>query len=106
MTEPSVLLQLPEFVRSVRASLDGTLLGSTGEVDAESVAGVSAFLATSMAEAGEQFGLGALRWISVAGLKQSMVFALKGGAVFMGYVDPPASLAAVERALDAAPEGG
>ena len=106
MTEPSVLIKLPEFQRSVRASLDGTLLGSTGDVDAESVAAVSAFLATSMAEAGEQFGLGALHWISVAGTKQALVFALKEDAVFMGYVDPPKSLAAVEKALDAAPGRG
>lgn len=103
MVEPSVLMKLPEIQRSVRASMDGALLGSTGDVDAESAAEVSAFLATTMAEAGEQFGLGALRWISVAGASQALVFALKEDAVFMGYVDPPKSLAAVERALDAAP---
>lgn len=102
MADLALLTQLPQVQRAVMASLDGALVEAVGDADAEGLAGVSAFLVVTLADAGEQFGLGALRWISIAGTTQALILALDDDAVITGYVDPPKSLAVVEKALDAA----
>jgi predicted regulator of Ras-like GTPase activity (Roadblock/LC7/MglB family) len=102
MTDLTLLTRLPQVRRAVQASFDGALLATSGETDGEALAGVSAFLVAAMTDAGEQFGLGTLRWISVDGEGQAMLVAREEDAVLLGYVEPPRSLAAVEKAVDAA----
>lgn len=102
MADLTMLTQMPQIQRAVMASLDGSLVEAVGDADAEAVASVSAVVAATMKEAGEQFGLGALSWVSVAGNEQALVLAMDEDAVLTGYVDPPKALAAVEKALDTA----
>jgi hypothetical protein len=71
------------------------------EADGETVASVTAFVAASLARAGEEAGLGAIRRIAAAGEQRGFVIVKLGQAFVTARVEPAAALAAVERALEA-----
>jgi hypothetical protein len=86
----------------VLGDLTGAFLGSTGEVDGEAVAAEAGYVASTLSEAGEALGLGALRRVSAAGAARASVAVLRAGQVIAARVEPARALAAVERAIDTA----
>jgi predicted regulator of Ras-like GTPase activity (Roadblock/LC7/MglB family) len=102
MADLSLLTRFPEIRRAVAGDRSGSVLDSVGEPDAESVAAVTGSIAELFTQAGESLGLGEPRWVSVEGEKQASIIAIDKDAVVAGRVDAPRSLAAIQKALDAA----
>jgi len=100
MSELSRITKLPEVKSAVLSDRAGGLLDAAGEADGESVAAVAGFLASSLAEAGEELGLGALRRIAFAGRSRACLLLAGGERLTMVSIEPPAAATAVERALD------
>lgn len=101
MADLAAVARIPNVATAVLGDLAGGFHDAIREADGESVASVSAFVASSMAEAGEELGIGALRRIVVAGEKRGLVVAVAAGALVTVRVEPVAALGAVEKALDA-----
>ncbi len=105
MADLATVARFPHVASAVLGDAEGGFHDAIREVDGEAVASVSAFAATSLSQAGEELGLGALRRIAVTGEKRALVVAVSGSALLTARVDPVAALAAVEKALDAAVGG-
>jgi predicted regulator of Ras-like GTPase activity (Roadblock/LC7/MglB family) len=101
MADLATVARIPNVATAVLGDADGGFHDAIREADGESVASVAAFVATSLRQAGEELGIGALRRIAVAGEKRGLVVAVAGSALVTARVDPVAALAAVEKALDA-----
>ncbi len=100
MTDLAQIAKIPSVAAAVLGALSGAFYDAIREADGESVAAVTGFLSTSLAQAGDQLGLGPLARVSLAGASRAAVIAVDGGAVVTISVAPPSSLPAVERALD------
>jgi serine/threonine protein kinase len=96
----SVLANLPDVRGAVLGDLAGVLLDAVREPDGETVAAVTGFLATAMAQTGELLGLGALRRIAVSGEARASLVVVEGAHVLAAHVAPPRSLAAVEKQVE------
>lgn len=105
MADLATVARIPHVASAVLGDAEGGFHDAIREADGESVASVSAFAATSLSQAGEELGLGALRRVAVTGEKRALVVAVAGGALLTARVDQVAALAAVEKALDAAVGG-
>jgi hypothetical protein len=91
---------IPSVASAVLGDLAGGFYDAIRETDGESVAAVTGFISTSLGQAGEQLGLGALARVSLSGpTRASVIVAVDGSTITVG-IDSPASLPAVERALD------
>ena len=101
MADLGTVARIPNVASAVLGDPEGGFHDAIREPDGEAVASVAAFVATSLRQAGEEAGLGALRRIAVAGEKRGLVVAVAGGALVTARVEPAAALAAVEKALDA-----
>jgi predicted regulator of Ras-like GTPase activity (Roadblock/LC7/MglB family) len=101
MADLASVARIPNVASAVLGDAAGGFHDAIREQDGESVASVSAFVTTSLAVAGEELGLGALRRVAVAGGKGALLVSAAGGALVTARVEPAAALAAVERALDA-----
>lgn len=101
MADLALVARIPNVAGVVLGDSEGGFHDAIREADGESVASVAAFVATSLVQAGEELGLGALRRVAVSGERRGMVVAVAGGALVTARVDPVAAIAAVERALDA-----
>ncbi len=101
MADLATVARIPNVASAVLGDREGGFHDAIREADGESVASVAAFVATSLGQAGEELGIGALRRIAVAGEKRALVVAVAGGALLAARVEPVAALAAVEKALDA-----
>jgi hypothetical protein len=90
----------------VLTDMAGGFLDALREPDGESVAAVTGFLTSTMNQAGEDLGLGALRAISFLGQGKACLVVVQGDAVTTAFIEPAESLSAVEKAFDAdAPKG-
>jgi len=105
MMDIGTLAAVPGVASVVLGDRAGTLLDAVQEPEAESVAAVAGFLTTALEEAGEQLGLGPLQRLTFAGASRACLLAVDGTSLLTARVQPPGSLAAVERALDTAPHG-
>jgi predicted regulator of Ras-like GTPase activity (Roadblock/LC7/MglB family) len=105
MTDLKSIAQLPEVKSAVLADMAGGFLDAVREPDGESVAAVTGFLTSTMNQAGEELGLGALREISFCGQARACLVVVQGGSVTTAVVEPPASIQAVEKALEAPAQG-
>jgi hypothetical protein len=105
MSELSLIAGLPEVKSAVRGDLRGALLDAAREPDAENVAAVMGFLTSTLVQGGDQLGLGALSRVVVTGEKNSNLLLVQGDSVISACVTSPASVATVEKALDAALHG-
>src|SRR5512140_2255091 len=105
MADLAAVARIAHVASAVLGDAEGGFHDAIREADGEAVASVSAFAATSLSQAGEELGLGALRRVAVMGEKRALVVAVAGGALLTARVDPVAALAAVEKALDAAVGG-
>ena len=107
MADLASIARIPGVASAVLGDEAGGFHDAIREGDGESVASVTAFVAASLARAGEELGLGTIRRIAVAGEQRGFVIVKLGLAVVTARVEPAAALAAVERALEApAAKGG
>src|SRR5512145_1827522 len=100
MTDLAQIAKIPNVASAVLGDMAGGFYDAIRETDGESVAAVTGFISTSLVQAGEQLGLGALFRASLGGATRACVILLAGGAVVTVGVAPPGALSAVERALD------
>ena len=105
MADLKLIAKLPEVKSAVLTDMSGGFLDAVREPDGESVAAVTGFLTTTLNQAGEDLGLGALHGLNFAGQSRGCLVVIQGGAVTTAFVEPPASIAAVEKALDASTQG-
>lgn len=101
MPDLGTVARIPNVASAVLGDGDGGFLDAIREVDGEAVASVSAFVASALARAGEELGIGELRRFAVSGERRGVVVAAGRGALITARVDPAAALAAVEKALEA-----
>ena len=100
MADLASIARIPGVASAVLGDVAGGFHDAIREGDGESVASVTGFVAASLARAGEELGLGALRRVAAGGEKRGFVIVILGGAVVTARVEPVAALAAVERALE------
>ncbi|BDG04657.1 hypothetical protein [Anaeromyxobacter oryzae] len=105
MSELALIAGLPEVRSAVLGDVGGTFLDALREEDGETVAAVAGFVVTSLLEAGEHLGLGALQRITFAGANRAHVLAVRGGSVLTAAVEPAAAHAGVEKALETSLQG-
>ena len=105
MADLKLLAKLPEVKSAVLTDMAGGFLDAVREADGESVAAVTGFLMSTMAQAGEDLGLGALLGISFAGPARACLIVVQGDSVTTAFIEPPASITAVEKAFDASLQG-
>ena len=103
MTDLARIAKIPNVASAVLGDVAGSFHDAIREPDGESVAAVTGFISTRLQDAGEQLGLGALARVAMAGGTRAVVIALEAGLAVTIDVAPPASLPAVERALDNSP---
>ena len=101
MADLTSIARIPGVASAVLGDAAGGFHDAIREGDGESVASVTGFVAASLAQAGEELGLGALHRIAAVGEKRGFVIVVLGGAVVTARVEPATALAAVERALEA-----
>ncbi|HEX9307209.1 MAG TPA: hypothetical protein VF894_06940 [Anaeromyxobacter sp.] len=102
MADLALIARIPSVASAVLGDLAGGFYDAIREGDGESVASVAAFVSSALAGAGEELGLGALHRVGIAGEKRALAVVVLGDSVVIARIEPAASLAAVERALDAA----
>jgi hypothetical protein len=103
MSDLAQIARIPGVASAVLGDVAGGFHDAIREADGESVAAVTGFISTSLAQAGEELGLGPLGRVGLAGPTRACLIALRGGAAVTIGVAPPSALAAVERALDTLP---
>jgi len=102
MTDLARIASLPGVSSAVLGDLGGAFVDAVRNPDGETVAAVTGFLSTTLMQAGEQLGLGAVRRVTLAGPSRAWVVLVQDGAVVAASVEPPGALAAVERDLETA----
>jgi hypothetical protein len=105
MADLKLVANLPEVKSAVLTDMAGDFLDAVREPDGESVAAVTGFLTSTMNQAGEDLGLGALYGLSFSGQARACLVVIRGDSVTTAFVEPPASITAVEKALDAPSQG-
>ena len=100
MLELSRISTLSGVKGTVLSDLNGGLLDAVGEPDGESIAAVAGFLASTLAEAGEELGLGTLHRMSFGGRTRAWLMVGGDGLLTVVSIEPAAALAAVERAVE------
>ena len=106
MADLASIARIPGVASAVLGDEAGGFHDAIREGDGESVASVTGFLAASLARAGEELGLGAVRRIAAAGEKRGFVIVKVGPAYVTARVEPASALGAVERALEASAGAG
>jgi serine/threonine protein kinase len=96
----SIVARLPDVRGAVLGDLAGAFLDAVREPDGEAVAAVTGFLATAMGQAGDLLGLGALRRVAVSGAARASLVVVEGARVLAARIEPPRSLAAVEKQVE------
>ncbi|MFL5261567.1 MAG: roadblock/LC7 domain-containing protein [Anaeromyxobacteraceae bacterium] len=100
MSSLSFVSKLPDVRGAVLGDLAGVFLDAVREPDGETIAAVTGFLATAMAQSGDLLGLGALRRIAVSSAKRASLVVVEGPHVLAAQVEPPRSLGAVEKQIE------
>ena len=100
MGDLKLVAKIPEVKSAVLTDMTGGFLDALREPDGESVAAVIGFLTSTMNQAGEDLGLGALHGISFSGQARACLIVVQGGLVTTVFIEPPTSLPAVEKAFD------
>ena len=100
MSTLKLIASRPEVKSAVLSDLAGAFLDAIREPDGENVAAVTGFLTITMVQAGEHLGLGTLRTISFAGQARACLIAVGSDSVVTAIVEPPTSVAGVEKVLD------
>jgi predicted regulator of Ras-like GTPase activity (Roadblock/LC7/MglB family) len=105
MAELAMISKIPNVRSAVLGDLAGGFHDAVREQDGETIAAVMGFVASAMAEAGEQLGLGALSRVSVACEARACLVEVRGSSVLTAFIEPGAALAAVEKVIDGPARG-
>jgi predicted regulator of Ras-like GTPase activity (Roadblock/LC7/MglB family) len=105
MTDLTTIARLPDVRSAVLGDLGGGYRDAFREQDGETIAAVMGFVSSTLAQVGDELGIGALRRISVAADSSACVVVVQDDAVLTACIEPAKSLAAFEKALDAAAHG-
>jgi predicted regulator of Ras-like GTPase activity (Roadblock/LC7/MglB family) len=105
MSSLTTIAKLPEVRGAVLGDLSGLFLDAVGEPDGETVAAVMGFVASAVIQAGDLLGLGTLKRIAVSGQTSASLVVLDGKHVLAAQVEPPKSLTAVEKFVEASFQG-
>jgi predicted regulator of Ras-like GTPase activity (Roadblock/LC7/MglB family) len=100
MSALAIIAKVPEVRAAVLGDLGGLFLDTVREPDGETIAAVMGFVASALVQAGDQLGLGTLRRVAVAGEKRAALLVVDGQHVIAAQIDPPKSLAAVEKVVE------
>ena len=101
MSKLALIATLPGVTSAVLGDPAGGFLDATGDVDGETAAAVTGFLTSTMVQAGDALGLGALRRMSFTGEARACLVFVQPDSVVTAFVEPASSVAAVEKAVDA-----
>jgi predicted regulator of Ras-like GTPase activity (Roadblock/LC7/MglB family) len=99
-----LMVRLPDVKSAVLGDLAGIYLDGFQEPDGEAVAAVVGVVASTLLQAGEQLGLGALRSVSVSAPSRARIILVLAGSVLTATIEPARALGAVEKALEAVDE--
>lgn len=100
MAELAMIAKIPGVASAVLGDLAGAFHDAIRESDGEAVAAVTGFISTSLTQAGEHLGLGALSRVTLSGGTRACLIVLRGSSTITAFVEPAGSLTAVERVLD------
>ena len=91
-----------EIKKGVVCDMSGTLQEAMGESDAESVAAVLGFTASSFQHVGTSLGMGELRRISITGKTATCVATALDNYIVAVFTEPTATLTTLEKNIDSA----
>jgi hypothetical protein len=100
MSDLELMAKIPGVKSAVLGDLDGTFLDGVRAADGEALAAEMGFVASTLGEAGEVLGVGALAAVSVASGARACLVLVRGGSVITAQVEPARALAAVEKAVE------
>ncbi len=101
----TAIASIPEVRSAMLCDPAGALLQSTGEPDAEGTAAVVGFLSATLAQLGEDLGLGPLYRVSAAGPAAATLLVGLGDSVLSVVIAPSSAFPAVENAIDSILQG-
>lgn len=90
----------PEVIGAVVSDMQGTLLQSAGDIDAESLGAVISYSAGSLNNAGNELGLGDLSRIVVSGPTRTCIVTMRNRELLGVYIDSNRPVAAFEKKMD------
>lgn len=101
----SAIASLPEVKSAVVCDRAGVLVQAEREPDGEAVAAVAGFLTVTLAEMGDELGLGPLHRLAVAGPSRASLVVVMADEVLSAVIEPSSAFPAVEHAVDALLQG-
>ncbi|HVP66117.1 MAG TPA: hypothetical protein VMT17_02520 [Anaeromyxobacteraceae bacterium] len=99
MTIPPLIAKLPEVKSALVSTRQGGVVEVMREREGERVAAVVGFLSSTLGEAGDELGLGHLRRVAFNGPGRGGVIAVAGAELVAAFVEPPSSVASIEKLL-------
>jgi len=96
------LAKFPEVTALVVTDDAGSLLESSGDIDAEALGAVHVVTAQALVRCGNALGLGALDRVTIVGAKRTCLIALHELQVLGVYMDPSKPIGAFEKKLEMA----
>jgi len=101
-TAKTQIAKFPEVTALVVTDDAGSLLESSGDIDAEALGAVHVVLTQALARCGNALGLGGLQRVSVTGPRSACVIGMYEQEVLGVYVDPTKPIGAFEKKLETA----
>jgi hypothetical protein len=99
MSDLALIARLPEVKSAVLSDRSGGFLEALRDPDGEAAAAVAGFLATTLFQAGDELGLGALEKVAFTSDARACLVVVKRDTLVGAVVEPATSLPAVESAL-------
>jgi predicted regulator of Ras-like GTPase activity (Roadblock/LC7/MglB family) len=96
------IAKFPEVTALVVTDDAGSLLESSGDIDAETLGAVHVVAMQALTRCGNALGLGALDRVTIVGPKRACLIAPYDQEVLGVYVDPTKPLGAFEKKLETA----
>jgi len=100
MSDLETIAKIPGVKCVVLGDLEGTFLDGVRAADGEALAAEMGFVSSTLAEAGEVLGVGALASVAVAAATRACMVAVRGRSVLTAQVEPVRALASVEKAVE------
>ena len=96
------LVKFPEVTALVVTDDEGSLIESSGDIDAEAIGAVSVVTMHAVTRCGEALGLGSLERVIIAGSKRACLIAPYEQQVLGVYFDSTKPISAFENKLETA----
>lgn len=96
------IAKFPEVTALVVSDDGGSVLESSGEIDAEALGAVHVVAASALERCGGALGLGSLQRVTITAPRRACLIAICDQEVLGVYVDPSKPVGAFEKKLDTA----